>query len=319
MKRSASILLALIAFYSFSLVTFGQQGCEFNIIGTWKVETNASTEYALYRFSADGTVTALSPAASTQAAETAELARAFYELDDPKMPKAIAFKGTKGSKAFPYGTNPMEIVKYDDTSFTCVMPRVGQTRWIRVDPYRYFIVLAARTGEFYDRSGPAFPMLIKLVGKESVVDAFGTYSKAGTRAFGTVPSQAYADFLKEPQQDSEVMLRLEINSAQYERGLNILRSWERRVREGALLYPARSPLNNILLVKAVAETLNQCSDEIKIYQLNYLHPEDWITTQYGSPLVPFNYFKELRRLNESLHVRDDKFKQALLAGTAKDY
>jgi hypothetical protein len=319
MKRTVLFLLALITFLSFSSKTFGQQNCEFNIIGTWKIEAAGSSEYAVYRFSSNGTVTAISSASSSQSAEAKEIGRASYELDDPKMPKAIVFKETKGNKPFAYGSAPMEILKYDDMSFTCVMPRVGATRWVRIDPYRYFIVLAARTGEFYDSSGPAFPMLIKLVGQESVVDAVGTYSSEGKRAFGTVPSEAYADFLKEPKQVSEVMLRLEINSAQYNRGLDVLRSWERRVRDGALLYPARSPLNNILLVKAVAESLTQCSDQIKLYQLNYLHPEDWITDNYRSQLVPFNYFKELRRLNESLHVRDEKFQQALLAGTARDY
>jgi hypothetical protein len=284
----------------------------------WRVETKDDSDYSVFRFDSDGTVSALS-ATSHTAGESKVIGTATYELDDPKSPKSIAFRGTKGSKAFAYGTSPMAILKYDDTSFTCEMPGAGATRWIKVDPYRYFIILAARTGEFYDTSGPAFPILIKLVGNESLIDAVGTYSAQGKRAFGTVPTQAYADFLKEPKQDSEVMLRLEINSAQYQRSLNILRSWERRVRDGALLYPARSSFNNILLVKAVAETLNQCSDTIKVYQLNYLHPEDWITDNYGSSLVPFNYFKELRRLNEKLHVTDDKFQQALVAGTPKGY
>jgi hypothetical protein len=31
----------------------------------------------------------------------------------------------------------------------------------------------------------------------------------------------------------------------------------------------------------------------------------------GPTSIPFQYFKELRRLNESLHVRDDTFHEAL--------
>jgi hypothetical protein len=50
----------------------------------------------------------------------------------------------------------MKLVSYDDTSITCAIPAVGTTRWTRVDPDRYFIVLAARKGEFYDKTGSAF-------------------------------------------------------------------------------------------------------------------------------------------------------------------
>jgi hypothetical protein len=110
-----------------------------------------------------------------------------------------------------------------------------------------------------------------------------------------------------------MMLRLEINQAQYQRGLKILRTWERRVREDALLYPTGTHLNNILLVKAVTETLNQCSEDIKLYKLDYLHPEDWISEKYPPQYIPFIYFGELRRLNEARHVRDEEFLRASLA------
>ena len=178
----------------------------------------------------------------------------------------------------------------------------GVTRWIKVDPNRYFIVLAARRGEFYDNSGSAFPILIKIVGSESQIDAVGIYSNQGKQAFGPVPPEAYKDFMREPRTDSEVMLRLEISSAQYERGLKILRTWERRVRNDELLYPLSIALNNVLLVKAVAETLNQCSEEIRLYKLSYLDHEDWIADKYSPEFIPFAYFREMRQLNESLHV-----------------
>jgi hypothetical protein len=77
-------------------------------------------------------------------------------------------------------------------------------------------------------------------------------------------------------------------------------------------------LNNILLVKAVTETLNRCSDEINLYNLNYLHPEDWISEKYSPQYVPFMYFRELRRLNESRHVRDDQLQQASLGGQSPE-
>jgi hypothetical protein len=111
-------------------------------------------------------------------------------------------------------------------------------------------------------------------------------------------------------------LRLEINSRQYERALKIIKEWERRDREGALLYTtARETLdnatylNNILVVKAVTETLNQCSEDVNLYPLNYIQKDDWISDKYSSALVPFYYFQELRQRNEARHIPDKKFQE----------
>ncbi len=307
MKKSAVFTLLIFLCLSATGTAFGQQGCDFKIAGTWKAAATDDKYPSLYHFTPDGTVTVLSPSGSGKDSELQVIASATYKLDDPKAPKSIKLTAIDEGGVFAKGTTSMEIVKYDAASFTCMTPGVGPVRWVKVDPHRYFIVLAARSGEFYDSSGSAFPILIKTDGRESQLDAVGTYSAKGRRAFGPVPAEAYTELMKEPRTASEVMLRLEINSAQYERGLKILRDWERRVREDALLYTAESSLNNILLVKAVTETLNQCGEEIKLYKLNYLHPEDWVSDKYSPPFVPFNYFKELRRLNESQHVRDEAF------------
>ena len=183
------------------------------------------------------------------------------------------------------------------------------------EPHRHFLVLAGRSGTFYDKSGPAFPMLIKLDGERAQVDAVGVYSIQGRRMFGPVPAETYQDFMKEPRAASDVMLRLEITSAQYERGLKILRMWERRAQEGALLYPDIS-LDNILLVKQVTESLDQCGEKIKLYKLDW-GIEDKISDGNPSPQVPFLFFKEMRRLNESLHLRDDKFQEYRIAAAGK--
>jgi hypothetical protein len=176
------------------------------------------------------------------------------------------------------------------------------------EPHRYFLVLAARNGTFYDNSGPAFPMLIKLDGERTQVESVGIYSIQGRRKFGTVPEESYREFMKEPSAASDVMLRLEITSSQYERGLKVLRTWERRVRERALLY-SKSPMNNLLLLKEVTESLNQCGEkEIGVYKLDW-SLEDKLSDEVPPSLVPFLFFKEMKRLNGSLHVRDDKFQE----------
>lgn len=307
MKRVVIFSLLLLISLCAGETTYGRQGCDFKIAGTWKVAAPDASNPALYQFTPDGTVKVLSGSDSGTNAEPKVIASAAYQLDDPKAPKLIKLTTTDESTVFAKGASQLEIVSYDDVSFTVAKPGAGPTRWVRVDPNRYFIILAARNGVFFDRSGPAFPMLIKVSGKEVQVNAVGTYSAGGKQAFGPVPAEAYQDFMREPHTDSEVMLRLEINPAQYERGLKILLEWERRVRENALLYSPRTQLNNVLLVKSVTETLNQCSEEVKLYKLTYLHPEDWISDKYPPPFLPFEYFKELRRLNESRHVRDEAF------------
>jgi hypothetical protein len=306
MKRIILCCLWLAICLGATAVAFGQNSCKFNIIGTWQAPDRDAAKTVLYRFAADGTVTVLSSAT----ADAEPIAKATYELDDPRAPQSIQFTAAGKNRVFPYRQNSMQIVKYDDESFTCVRRGAKPVRWVRLDRNKYFIVLAARSGEFYDQNGSAFPVLIKLAGGETQLDAVGTYSVQGKRAFGTVPPESYRDFMREARGDSEVMLRLEINAQQYERALEILETSGRRAREGALLYPNDFYLNNILLVKAVTETLNQCSEEINLYKLNYIYPEDWISNQNTPGFVPFVYFKELRRLNETLHVRDNDFPQA---------
>ncbi len=237
-------------------------------------------------------------------------------INDLGTPKSISFAATGKNRIFGATKKTMKIVSYDDSSITCAIPGMGTTRWTRVDPDRYFIVLSARKGEFYDSSGSAFPTVIKLVGGAPTIDAFGVYLAKGQRAFGAVPPDVYKNYLREARTDSETTLRLEINSRQYERALKIIKEWERRDREGALLYTgARETLddstylNNILIVKAVTETLNQCSADFNLYPLNYVQKDDWLSDKYGSAFVPFYYFKELRLRNEARHIEDKKFQE----------
>ena len=176
-----------------------------------------------------------------------------------------------------------------------------------VEPHHHFLVLAGRSGMSYDKSGPAFPMLIKLDGGRTQIDAIGIYFIQGNRLFGPVPEEVYQEFMKEPRAASDVMLRLEITSAQYERCLKSLQTWERRAREGALLYP-NVFMDNILLVKQVTESLGQCGEKIKLYNLDW-GIEDKISDDNPPPRIPFLFFKEMRRLNETLHVRDEKFQE----------
>jgi hypothetical protein len=314
MKLTAIIsLLAIMLLGSAGTALAQEKSCSFDIVGTWKAQLSTS-EARLYRFDEKGGVTVLSVNGT---AEPREVATASYKvIENLDEPKSISFTATGKNRIFGALRKTMKVVSYTDASVTCEIPGIGTTRWTRVDPDRYFIVLSARQEEFYDHSGSAFPVLIKLAGGVPTIDAFGVYPENGKAAFGTVPAAVYKDHLREARNESETTLRLEINSRQYQRALKIVKEWERRAREGALLYgtAADTPedpasLNNILVVKAITETLNQCSDDFDLYKLNYVYPEDWIADRISPGFIPFVYFRELRRRNEARHIGDQKFKE----------
>ena len=298
-----------------STAVFAQEkkSCSFDIVGTWKAQVSPN-EAVLYRFDSNNGVTVLSDLGT---GEPRLIATAKYEvINELGKPESVSFTASGKDRIFGAVKKTMKLVSYDDISITCAIPGIGTTRWTRVDPDRYFIVLAARQKEFYDFSGSAFPMVIKLAGGVPTIDAFGIYPENKQIAFGTVPPALYKEYLREARNDSETTLRLEINSRQYERVLKVIKEWERRRREGALLYTTSAEtvddptyLNNILIVKAATETLNQCSNDVNLYPLNYVHRDDWISNKYGSGLVPFYYFKELRERNEARHIDDKKFQE----------
>jgi hypothetical protein len=314
MKLTAIILLLGILLLSSTITALAQEkSCSFDLVGTWKAQTS-TTQSILYRFDSKGGVTVLS---SSGAVEPQQIATASYTVNNELgKPDSISFTATGKNRIFGAVRKTMKLVSYDDTSITCAIPGIGTTRWTRVDPDRYFIVLAARKGEFYDTSGSSFPMVIKLAGGVPTIDAFGIYLAKDGRAFGTVPPAVYKEYLGEPRNDSETTLRLEVNSRQYERALKIIKEWERRDREDALLYITGkdvsddpTALNNILVVKAVTETLNQCSEDVNLYPLNYVVKDDWITNKVSSSFVPFYYFQELRRRNEARNIPEQKFQE----------
>ena len=315
MKLTGIISLLAIVLLGSTATALAQEkkSCSFDIVGTWKAQVSP-TEAILYRFDSKDAVTVLS---APEKSEPQQIATAKYEVvNELGKPDSVSFTASGKNRIFGAVKKTMKLVSYDETSITCAIPGNGTVRWTRVDPDRYFIVLTARKGVFYDKTGWAFPMVIKLAGGVPTIDAFGVYAGKDGKAFGTVPPDVYKKYFAEARNDSETTLRLEINSRQYERALGVIKEWERRDREGALLYTTAAEtlddptsLNNILVAKAVTETLNQCSDDVDLYPLNYVVKDDWITFNLGSAYVPFYYFKELRKRNEARHIPDQKFQE----------
>ena len=315
MKLTAIISLLAMMLLGTTATALAQEkkSCSFDIVGTWKAQVSAN-EAILYRFDSKGAVTVLS---AQEKGEPQQIATAKYEvINELGKPDSVSFTASGKNRIFGSTNKTMKLVGYDDTSITCAIPGTGNVRWTRVDPDRYFMVLTARTGVFYDKTGWAFPMVIKLAGGVPTIDAFGVYPGKDGRAFGAVPPDVYKKYFGESRNDSETTLRLELSSRQYDRALQVIKEWERRDREGALLYTTAAEtlddpmwLNNILVIKRVTETLNQCSEDFNLYPLTYDLKDDWISNKYGSAYVPFYYFKELRQRNEARHIPDQKFQE----------
>jgi hypothetical protein len=315
MKRFAFFSLLIFLFVANATNASGQNRCDFNIVGTWKTmnggwkalfPANSSSHY--YRFSPGGTVAVLSASGPGASGELREASMATFALDNARAPRSISFVARDSAGVLAQGATSMDIRDYSDSSFTTLRPGSDPIRWVRVEPHRHFLVFAGRRGIFYDEGGPAFAMLIKTDGRKSQMDAVGIYSVRGNAAFGAIPAETYTQFMKEPIDEGDVMLRLEITGAQYERTLKILRSWDRRARERELLY-VDLYLDNILLIKQVSESLNVCGNAVDLYRLDW-GVNDYISNRNLPARAPFLFFKEMKRRNETLHVRDDRFNDA---------
>jgi hypothetical protein len=182
------------------------------------------------------------------------------------------------------------------------------------DSQRQFVVLAGRSEVFYEHSGPTFVMLIRESADEAEIGALGIYADSHAQpVFGAVPASQYEYFLREPRKSTDVMLRVELDAAQYLRALQVLKRWERRVQERALLYPDIA-LDNILLVKQVTAELNRCRQVLVPYELDW-GLEDGISEHNLALRIPFEYFSELKRLNPGAHVPDSAMPAALVAAS----
>jgi hypothetical protein len=286
--------------------------CDFNMVGTWRLTTEGQANPTLLRFKPNGTVTVLSPG-SGQGSEWQASEWARYKVDNPKAPKSIRLSPIKkdGDVIEPLKTTTIDITKVDDGAFTSAVSSnagVELTQWTRLDPYRYYVVLAAAKGT-PGYGAPAFAMLIKTDGRQSQTEAFGLYETDPVHHYvevGTISEEIRKKFDSEPQDDSAAMLRLEVSAGPYNRALKVLKTWERRARENTLLYVDVAYLNSAVYLNQLTSSLNDCSETIKLEKLTW-RIDDPIITKHNLPQVPYFLIKDLRERNPSLHVRDAKF------------
>jgi hypothetical protein len=329
MKRFAFVFsfgLVFLGLFPSALVGQDQpNACQFNIAGTWESSTDGQMSTTRQRFASNGVVTEFSRNSSNKGSEWHATGKATYKLDDPKTPKALIVSPLDKKGRFSADAT-LQIKTFDDGLFvTAAGGNAGAalTRWTRVDPYRYFVVLAAGKGDpGFGAAG--FAMLIKTDGVHTQRNAFGIYPVVNPLErhpiLGVIPTRIRRQFDNEPTGDSGAMLRLEVTAGPYNRALEVLRTWERRADEDTLLYIIPY-LNNAVYLNQLVSSLNEtgvltwrggtpCTETIKLQKLTWLL-SDPIMTKHNLTQTPYYLFKALRQLNSSLHLNDRQFHAAL--------
>jgi hypothetical protein len=335
MKRFAFPFLLILLFPgSYSITSLGQEqqsGCQFEITGTWQSSTNDPMNPTRLRFSRNGMMTELSRKGSGKGSAWQATGKSTYKLDNAKVPQTMVVTPLDKSGGASAGAT-LRVKTFDD-GLLVTAPSEDKgaplTRWTRVDPQRYFVVLAAGKGET-GFGGPGFAMLMKTDGVHTHTDAFGVYPVVDPLqrypVIGVIPEKVRAQFQNEPLGDSGAMLRLEVTAGPYNRALEVLKTWERRTDENAL--PYNQPyLNNAVYLNQLTSSLNEtgvltwrggttCSETIKLQKLTW-RLNDQIMTKHNLTQTPYYLFKTLRELNGPLHLDDNKFRAAL-AGDRSD-
>jgi hypothetical protein len=205
----------------------------------------------------------------------------------------------------------LTITEYGDDGFTTVnnVTPAGTTRWVRAKTNRYFLTFAARGGPA-QAGGAAFAMWTKLGGRKTEVETLGIHLVADgagrmVPAVGAVPAELSEQFRSESRKDTDVMFRLELTEAEYERTRKVFRTWDKRAREQTLLYDDPY-LNAMEFLRRAAESLNQCGEKVKLHKLDWSQSDEFVT-KHHLPQHPLEYIRIMRKRNEELHVTDKKF------------
>jgi hypothetical protein len=299
---------------------FGQsdekKACAFNIVGMWRTEATSETNPVFYGFGRDQRVTVFGHVPDVLPQEFEMMSSVGYKLDDAAAPKRIEFTAVKGDDLFRSGKTLMEIVDYSDDSFTTLDTESGsRLRWDRVQTRRYFITFAARSVQAQP-GGAAFAMWTKLDGRKTEIEALGVHLAKDAKGktapvFSPIPAQLYNEFAAESDKNSDVMLRMELTEAEFERSYKVFEAWAEFARVAKL--PHKDPyLNGMEFLKSAAENLNRCDEKLK------LHTTDSAAAARNPHQQTLEYVKVMRKKNDDLHVTDRDFptdwRPALLPG-----
>jgi hypothetical protein len=299
-RRLATTSLPWLA--AMSSVALG--ACPLEVVGTWKLAGSSGSEARLVSFQPDGWANVLNGPGEQSPGDIA--AQVSYRLMPPQQPRRIEFQSRRGNDMFGAGTTSWEITSHNDDSFTAL--RTGSTAgkqgyWMRVQTHRYFLTFAARSGAAGD--GAAFVMWTTLDGKKTQYDALGSVQQGGGKAhFGKIPDAIARSFATQGDPTRDVMMRIELNEAEYRRTREVHREWTRA--------PVRSPAGDdpdaraLRLIEAMLLSVNRCSTRIQPSEALAIARAAGAQVQVA-PSQPLEMVRTMRRTNDRRHVPDKAF------------
>jgi hypothetical protein len=309
MKQTIFLSLLMSVCLLSSVDAFGQsdekKACAFNIAGMWKSEATSQTNPVFYGFGHDGRITVFGHVPDVMPQEFEMMASVGYKLDNPAAPRRIEFTATRGTDMFREGKTSMEIVQYSDDSFTTLDTESGsQLRWDRVQTRRYFLTFAVRSGQAKP-DGAAFAMWTKLDGRKTEIEALGVHLAKDVKGktgpvFAPVPAQLYNEFAAESEKDSDVMMRIELTEAEFERSYKVFEAWAEFARIAKLPHKDHY-LNGMEFLKSAAENLNLCDEKLK------LQTTDGAAAARNPHQQTLEYVRMMKKKNDDLHVTDRNF------------
>jgi hypothetical protein len=283
----------------------GQSGawktCPFSITGMWRIEGSTRKARTLfYEFAPGGVVIISEYTSDVLPREYESIGGAKYLLDKPEAPGRLEFKADFRSGVIPWGKTSLSVVEYGDDSFVTADPKTqARTRWVRMQTRRCFLTFAARVGP----EPSAFAMWTEFDGRNTKFDAFGLrIENHGAEApiFGLIPDRLYREFEYESRKDSDVILRLELTEAEFDRSHKMFETWAAAERTAKL--PYQDPyLNGMAFLKSVAENLNKCDLRLKLDAAAGAAPTP------NSPQQMVEYVRMMRKKNGDSHVTDGMF------------
>ncbi|HEX5082660.1 MAG TPA: hypothetical protein VFY40_11480 [Blastocatellia bacterium] len=270
--------------------------CPFSVIGMWKIEGRTEADATFYNFSTDGWVRVMTHSAGVLPREYEITAEVKYVFDMPDAPGRVDFIASQGNDAFPTGKTTLVIAEYGDDSFITENPKtLERIHWVRAQTHRYFLTFASRERP----AQSAFAMWTTLDGRGTKIEALGLRmeNSGGARPiFGPIPDRLYGEFEYESHKDSDVMLRLELTEAEFERSHKVFETWAEYSQTAKL--PHDDPyLNGMEFLKSAAENLNQCDEKLKLDKTSGA-----VTMQQT-----LGYIRMMRKKNKNSHVNNGMF------------
>lgn len=276
--------------------------CPLQVVGTWKLSDAAQVSPPLITFTRDGWANVLSGSGEGTPGDI--VAQVRYRLQPAGDPRRIEFEARRGNDVFPAGMSSWEITAHSDETFTAWSTDAvdgAQSLWSRVQTHRYFLTFAARK-DASERTTAVFVMWTTLDGRRMELDALGRMLEGGEVRFGRIPHQLAREFARQGDPTRDVMMRMELNEAEYRRTREVYRTQQGVLSRssGAQDDPDSQAMQ---LIDATLHSLNRCGTRIRT--ADAFAAAGSSTT--GHARRPLELVRMLRKANDRQHVPDKVF------------